>query len=120
MRHNSTARPEAHSAVRSPLSTGNPIAGRAELREQWNASQRDIAESVQILEALFQKFDVDPALASELGTALTQLGDELLAAEEDDAPITGATAAVVVERDARQNRQGPGRGAPERRPRNLN
>jgi hypothetical protein len=108
-----------HRAGRRALPLGGDEARTDDLRDQWKASQADITESVQVLEALFQKFDVDPALARELGTALTQLGEELLAAEED-ASLTGATAAVVIECDATQNHQGRGPGAPTRRPRDLN
>jgi hypothetical protein len=65
------------------MSVDQDDARTADLRAQWAASQDDIVEAVQILEALLQKFDVDPAFTGELEAAVTQLGEELLAAEAD-------------------------------------
>jgi hypothetical protein len=89
------------------------------LRQQWSDAQGNIAEAAQILEALFQKFGIDPALASELKTAATQLGDEQLAAEADER-IPGSAAPLMVQRDATQPHPRRGRDAPARRPRDLN
>lgn len=114
-----TGRTRKTASIRGAAATNDDAAGTAALRAQWRASQADLAESVHILEALFQKFDVDPALASELGTAVTQLGEELLAAESD-APLPGSTAPVVVERDATRPHQSSGRGRAAKRPRDLN
>ena len=54
---------------------GAKEAHSADLVEQW-PSEADIRECVQILEEVFQKFEVDVAIADDLGPALMELAEQ--------------------------------------------
>ena len=54
---------------------GANAADSADLGEQW-PSDDDIHKCVQILEEVFQKFEVDVAIGDDLGPALIELAEQ--------------------------------------------
>jgi hypothetical protein len=71
-----------HAPVAEHIPTTDDGISSACLHEQWAASLDDIREAAEILEQLFEKFDLDPELANELHAAALQLAEQALAAAE--------------------------------------
>ena len=78
MHHDSKRQDLVKSPNRGAVSGYLPGAKEADsvdLGEQW-PSEADILQCVQILEEVFQKFEIDVAIADDLGPALMELAEQ--------------------------------------------